>query len=216
MHGWRVFVGEVGIILLGVLLALGAQQLVEEYQERNDVSELRTAVRAELGELRARWEEMQKQDVCSLKRLDALDHWIANAPRGSELSSPYELVLRNINSSAWDIAKTSPVAADIPLKERLLYARFYGSMENWRAILASERANSDDLNGLLTAANDPQYRSEARVAVTKARAMIRRRQRNYPYFFSLLDELRIKPDRRGLDLLQYDQSTMCKTLKVGR
>ena len=28
IHGWRAFWGEVGIIVLGVLIALGAQQLV--------------------------------------------------------------------------------------------------------------------------------------------------------------------------------------------
>ena len=29
LHGWRAFAGEVGIIVIGVLIALGAQQLVE-------------------------------------------------------------------------------------------------------------------------------------------------------------------------------------------
>ena len=30
LHGWREFVGEVGIIVIGVLIALGAQQVVED------------------------------------------------------------------------------------------------------------------------------------------------------------------------------------------
>jgi hypothetical protein len=29
LHGWREFGGEVGIIVLGVLIALGAEQIVE-------------------------------------------------------------------------------------------------------------------------------------------------------------------------------------------
>ena len=29
VHGWRAFAGEVGTIVLGVLLALGAQELVQ-------------------------------------------------------------------------------------------------------------------------------------------------------------------------------------------
>jgi hypothetical protein len=29
LHGWRAFVGEVGIIVVGVLIALGAEQAVE-------------------------------------------------------------------------------------------------------------------------------------------------------------------------------------------
>lgn len=36
-HGWREFAGEVGIIVLGLLIALGAQQLVESWQWRQEV-----------------------------------------------------------------------------------------------------------------------------------------------------------------------------------
>ena len=31
LHGWRAFAGEVGIIVLGVLIALGADQAVEDW-----------------------------------------------------------------------------------------------------------------------------------------------------------------------------------------
>ena len=37
LHGWRVFVGEVGIIVMGVLIALGTQQMVEEFHWREEV-----------------------------------------------------------------------------------------------------------------------------------------------------------------------------------
>ena len=37
LHGWREFVGEVGIIVVGVLIALGAEQLVEDWRWRSDV-----------------------------------------------------------------------------------------------------------------------------------------------------------------------------------
>ena len=35
LHGWRVFAGEVGVIVLGVLLALAAQQAGEGFQVRS-------------------------------------------------------------------------------------------------------------------------------------------------------------------------------------
>lgn len=37
LHGWREFVGEVGIIVVGVLIALFAEQLVEDWRWRSDV-----------------------------------------------------------------------------------------------------------------------------------------------------------------------------------
>ncbi|MES2325851.1 MAG: hypothetical protein V4499_00780 [Pseudomonadota bacterium] len=47
LHGWRAFAGEVGIIVVGVLIALGAEQVVEKVHERNVAGEARKNVRAE-------------------------------------------------------------------------------------------------------------------------------------------------------------------------
>ena len=37
LHGWRQLAGEVGIIVLGVLIALGFEQLVEAMRWRSEV-----------------------------------------------------------------------------------------------------------------------------------------------------------------------------------
>ena len=37
LHGWREFAGEVGIIVIGVLIALGAEQVVENVRDREQV-----------------------------------------------------------------------------------------------------------------------------------------------------------------------------------
>ncbi len=50
LHGWRHFVGEVGIIVLGVLIALGAQQLVEDIQSNVRQRHAEAAMRLELAE----------------------------------------------------------------------------------------------------------------------------------------------------------------------
>ena len=71
LHGWRAFAGEVGIIVIGVLIALGAQQIVESIHDRREVDQLRSALRAELADDRARWEHMRASDSCTLQRLDA-------------------------------------------------------------------------------------------------------------------------------------------------
>jgi hypothetical protein len=47
LHGWREFVGEVGIIVIGVLLALGAEQVVETLHHRSQVSEMTEKLRVE-------------------------------------------------------------------------------------------------------------------------------------------------------------------------
>ena len=49
LHGWREFAGEVGVVLLGVLLALGAQQLVSDWQWRSDVRDADARISEELS-----------------------------------------------------------------------------------------------------------------------------------------------------------------------
>ena len=47
LHGWREFVGEVGIIVIGVLIALGAEQAVERLHHHSQVHEAEKKLRAE-------------------------------------------------------------------------------------------------------------------------------------------------------------------------
>jgi hypothetical protein len=49
LHGWREFAGEVGVVLLGVMLALGAQQLVSDWQWHSDVRDADGRMSEELG-----------------------------------------------------------------------------------------------------------------------------------------------------------------------
>ena len=48
LHGWREFVGEVGIIVLGVLIALGFEQLLEQWRWHREVDTTRQALANEL------------------------------------------------------------------------------------------------------------------------------------------------------------------------
>lgn len=50
VHGWREFISEVGIIVLGVLIALSAEQGVESIHWRHKVEAVKEAVRHELVE----------------------------------------------------------------------------------------------------------------------------------------------------------------------
>ena len=58
LHGWREFTGEVGVIVLGVLIALGAQQAVEwvhfRNEQRNTLKRLFEEARVNVTELRNR------------------------------------------------------------------------------------------------------------------------------------------------------------------
>ena len=211
LHGWREFGGEVGVIVLGVLIALGAQQVVEAIHDREAVAQLRSALRAELADDRARWEDMRASDPCTRQRLDALDHWADTAPAHARLGRAYRLMLWNMHSSSWDIAKASPAAAQIPLEERLTYADLYAGIDNWREYLAEERVNAITLSALLASADQPDSRRQIRFHVAKARVLQRRRAENYPYFFKRFDTLKIVPNASQLTIVR-DPKALCKPL----
>ena len=48
-HNWREFAKEYGIIVLGVLTALGLEQAIEAIHHRNEVQEAREALNREMA-----------------------------------------------------------------------------------------------------------------------------------------------------------------------
>lgn len=81
LHGWREFAGEVGIIVIGVLIALGAQQLVEDWQWRGDVRAADRRMTKEIGFDLANAYERFAIDSCLRPRLAELrDQLLKNDP----------------------------------------------------------------------------------------------------------------------------------------
>src|SRR4029079_19815439 len=97
-HGWNAVAWEMEIVTLGVLIALGAKEIVDGIHDRREVGQLRSALRAELADDRARWEHMRASDPCTLQRLDAIDRWLASAPPQAQLSHVYQAVCHEMQS----------------------------------------------------------------------------------------------------------------------
>lgn len=72
LHGWREFAGEVGIIVVGVLIALGAQQLVESWQWRGEVRQTDERLRGEVASGLSNAYERFAIDPCLRPRLAEL------------------------------------------------------------------------------------------------------------------------------------------------
>ena len=72
LHGWRVFIGEVGVIVLGVVIALAAQQAAESLNERREAAETRNALTTEIEETLAILELRRLAQPCIDRRLKEL------------------------------------------------------------------------------------------------------------------------------------------------
>lgn len=88
LHGWRAFVGEVGIIVLGVLIALGAEQAVEAIHQRSEARDAQSVIRGELeqniAKLKSRWAVRS----CVVNRIAELQQLIDSASNGGEIKTP--------------------------------------------------------------------------------------------------------------------------------
>lgn len=124
LHGWRQFVGEVGIIVIGVLIALGAEQVVERMRWKVEVAEARHSLDAQLlGSKFAALERIKLHD-CTARKLDRLDDLIAasNRPRISSIDLN---TIRLWGTSSWQSATSSGAIAHMNSDERDLYARLF-------------------------------------------------------------------------------------------
>jgi hypothetical protein len=72
LHGWREFAGEVGVIVLGVLIALAAESALESIRWRMKVSDARQELRYEVGHNMAILRDRIRQQPCAARRLKEL------------------------------------------------------------------------------------------------------------------------------------------------
>ncbi len=111
LHGWREFAGEVGIIVLGVLIALGAEQLIENWHWKQRVHEAEASMTKELGEDDgAQAEARLAISPCIARRLDAAEQaLIAERDRGVPFVAPTLPTppFRTWDSDAWRAAVSS-------------------------------------------------------------------------------------------------------------
>jgi hypothetical protein len=154
LHGWREFAGEVGIIVLGVLIALGAEQLIETIRARREVTQFRSAVTAELATDEAAYRYRVEQEPCVKRRLAELREWLGSERAGMPLVPVGDIGHPSFYSFLSSVWKSSnpDVMNHLSLDTRERYAALYdfvalvdGQMsdeeETWRSLNAFNSAS---------------------------------------------------------------------------
>lgn len=133
LHGWREFAGEVGVVVLGVLIALAAQQAVNDLNERAQAREARESIQNELATYRARLESRWATSACVARRLDEIQTLLDFAESGGPINTP-KWVGRpqtwTLLTVRWDAAAQSGRAALLPAQELADYGLMYAYMRN--------------------------------------------------------------------------------------
>lgn len=141
LHGWRAFAGEVGIIVLGVLIALAAQELVETIHGNSQAREFRSAVENELAYDLGAYKQRLLLTPCVRARLAELDHVIASYRAGHPIRMhglSHWPVSFSLRTSVWT-GRTDDVVTRLPLATRLAYATIYDDLANYDVHRIDER-----------------------------------------------------------------------------
>ena len=132
IHGWRQFFGEVGIIVVGVLIALGGEQIVEMAHWRHQVDGFRDVVHREIAVDLGTYEYRMMQNACVKRRLDELEVWLtgwrAQKPRAlaRPIGAPVSL---SLDTSVWE-SRDANLVSHMPIAERMIISRLYDEFAN--------------------------------------------------------------------------------------
>jgi hypothetical protein len=132
VRNWGDFLKEVGTIVLGVLVALAADQAVDAWNWHHEVGIVEDSLNDELADSIFAAKERIKITDCQHRTLDALDD-LADQSHGT-------LVLRNTpvsrnrvwGSAAWDAAVASGAIAHMPHDTRNSYSELFSFVRMFR------------------------------------------------------------------------------------
>jgi hypothetical protein len=138
-HGWRAVWWELGVVTLGVLIALAAQQTVEDIHRRADQRALRETIDHEVGLNLFTYQLRARQFACGEERIVALRSWLERSRSGEQVPAllpraPYTL---SSYHSAWD-NRDPEVFNGLSSNLRQKYSEFYDELSNNNALIQGE------------------------------------------------------------------------------
>ncbi|HEX5237201.1 MAG TPA: hypothetical protein VFW39_01895 [Sphingomicrobium sp.] len=175
LHGWRAFAGEVGIIVVGVLIALGAEQVVSGAHDRSTAAEARAnimdEIRFNMGTIMLR----EKSEACEQKRLREIDSYLDAVDRGQRpkplqwVGAPFAPLLFHTNFQA---AQSAGKFFLLPTSEQRRLAQFYVDFDDFNEAATREWYDWAALRSLAGGhpAPGPAEIDRLRAAVQDARA----------------------------------------------
>ena len=157
LNGWRQFFGEVGIIVLGVVIALGLEQAILQWNWSNKVEHSRQALRDELISDTLLAEERVVAKPCLLAQLDALETAVLKA-RGEMTPVPlivepdfvfaYRAPWQPWHDTAWKGVEADEMLSHFPRDDREGYAAVHAEVDMLSKLNTDESAEQAKLLSL--------------------------------------------------------------------
>ena len=199
LHGWRAFAGEIAIIVVGVLIALAAQQLVEDLQWNRKIAVVRQSLMEELGNDRGRWEANMAAAPCLTSDIGKLDRWARDG--GSSDASAASADLSHdgffwMHSANWQLATASETMDHFPMDQQLAFATVYDGVAHREVDIEKAADLFERVASLIPIADDAPGRRDLRGALGSLKERIVALTRNDAYMRRHFDALGVKADNR--------------------
>jgi len=174
VRNWREFLTEIGTIVIGVLIALAAEQAVEALHWRAQVAEAREVIATELaGNLRNSIFRM-RTERCTERRLDMLAQILDTAAHSGALPPVGDIGLPSLfqwTSGAWDGVVASQTATHFPRQQLAELATIYGFVHKADSFNLAEANIWAELHTMVGPGRrlDPPDEARLRAALSLAR-----------------------------------------------
>src|SRR5256885_4151684 len=173
LHGWREFAGEVGIIVVGVLIALGAEQVMEGVHNRSAADETRRAIRAELNTDLAALALRGSVESCVDRRLNELRGLFAEWERTGRFTTPQWVAQTpgiDIALTRYDAAQAAGRLALLPGEEQFRMGAVASGLRAFDGVQTQEQQVWGRLRALQAGADalSPSDRPMLRIALQDA------------------------------------------------
>lgn len=133
LHGWREFAGEVGIIVIGVLIALGAEQLVEAAHRQREGVQAEGTIRDEIELNLGRLQSRRAIHSCVNRRIEDIQALLDSAASNPDITTPTWIgrpQYWTFLDSRWDAESQAGRAALVDAHRLSEYGMMYNRMEN--------------------------------------------------------------------------------------
>ena len=150
-NGWAAVAWELAIVTLGVLIALGAEQMVQDSHQRSEAREANLAIRGELEQNMAKLRSRSEMRGCVERRLDELQLLIDSAGSGGAVEAPNWVgrpPFWTMQMARWQASSQAGRAAKLPVGDLALYGSMYSYMANVSAAMVEEQYNWARLRSL--------------------------------------------------------------------
>ena len=155
LHGWREFAGEVGIIVLGVIIALAFGQIAEASQWRQEVRTARASIHREMASDLAVFADRLRIAHCvdrhladAQQRIDAVAETGKTPAENANMESPGQMILLG----DYEAQQTAQNLVHFPPAELLALGVFYDQVRFMREWNETEDSAWNEL-ALLSAGN---------------------------------------------------------------